>query len=972
MKNLKKILSIFLVVAMLVSCFATVAVFAADDEDTDTVETVEESTSGTIFSDIKSTDKIATAVTILNKLGIVTGYPDGTFGPNNNVTRAEFATMLLRMMNMAQNITPISTSFSDVAPNYWAAGTIEMSKSLNIVTGYTDGTFGPENNVSYEEALTMIVRAVGYENYSPEGGTWYAKYVESARRLGISKNAVGNVGSPATRACIAQFIYDTLEVLTRENNVISERTVMEQYLGLTKGEGVIASNAYTSLSSPDVELREDEIMITEKKTGVTQVYRVDNISEFDDKLGENVVYYYTDSSSDYRDISFFTVKGTTNSTTIDAASIEPDDCDDNTVAYYRSDSASNTTNIKLDDDNIVIYNGKLYGNNAAQSSFDVDMIPLIGEIKFLNTDNDGDQDILFIDSYEIYVVSSVTSSTYTITDKVMSTSGKSISLDPTDDDQIVNFVDTNGKELSFSSLRKNVTACVKESHDNNGTKMYTVVVVTRPVSGEVRSVSSSGCKVGATSYKYSVAAPWRSGEGDLTTPEKGGSYTFFLDLNGDIVAYTGDNTAVANTSYGYIMGMASEGSSGLKRSPLTLNMLTQSGSKIKIPLHDNTRINGEKIDGDYNLAEELLEEAATYQKLGLSDNTGRQLIKYTIRTLGGESVIDTIVTVTEDTCDDTKGGSTEADELRMFASITTDTQTDGEDGVKYTSSTSVFKSDSSSLYLGSAIVFVVPEKMSDSSGYRKGGSSDFRNNQYYRIEAFDISSSKNAKVIVLYGASGKTEVDYSTPLFRISEISTELNEAEDGSMTKVTGYESGSNTETSLWVAESSVSLVNTLDEGDIVRFGADSDGYATLDENDILYQVDVTDPYYYAEDEGRSGDSAKEYASSDLKVLLGSVYSTGDNTVILVPEFLDEDVEATSDIDDLSEVIRVKRSAFSGADFYRYNTGGRYLDITEITDDYQDILDSFITYDEELLHETTKVFVHLKDGSVKTVIVIE
>lgn len=968
MKNLKRILAVFLTAAFLATSLMSVAVFA--DEDTageaEAVVTEEQVESGGTFSDVSSKEKYATAVNVLNKLGVIGGYEDGTFKPMNNVTRAEFSAMLLRALGMGQAVTPTSPSFPDVPTDFWGAGVIEAAKSLNIIGGYEDGTFRPNNNVSYEEALTMIVRAIGYENYSPITDVWYSTYVTTAQRLGITKNAVGNVGLPATRSCIAQFIYDTLEVKTRENDTISEKTVMEEYLGLIKDEGIIASNGYTSLDSPDVNLKDNEIKIRNKRTGISEVFRVDNIDEYSDILGETITYYYKDNTSTgYKDVVFYTIKSTTSSVTVDAGSIEPDESDSATLAYYKTESASTTTGLKLDSDNVVIYNGKLYGNTAAQSSFGIDMIPVIGSIKLVNTDSDSDYDILFIDSYEIYAVSSVTSSTYTVTDKVTVSTGKTIVLDPTDDDQIINFTNTNGDKLSFSSISKNKTICVKESNDNNGTKMYTVIIVSNQVSGEVKAISSSGCTVGTKTYKYSDAAPWKNGAGDLAEPEKGSSYTFFLDMNGDIVAHTKDATAAASSSYGYIMSYAKE-KSGLEESPVILYILTQSGTKVRIPMYKNTKINGTKIGEDYGRAIDMLEETAEYQSRANDDGSARQLIKYTTRVSDGTTVLDTIVTVTDETSNDTSGGDAVSDTLRMYGSITS------ENSATYTSSSKVFKSGGNSIYLGSAVIFVIPEKMADTDGYRKGSSSDFKNGKPYKIEAFDISTTKNAKVIVLYGGSGVTEVDYTTPVFRIESVADEYNDDKEESMLKVNGYENGSETEVSYWVSSDSKELVEALDEGDFVRFGTDGDGYVTLDSEDILYEVGETEPFYVTDDETYRGNTAKTYANTDMKVILGSIYSTDDGTVIITPEFLEDGDDPANNPDDETQVMRITASRFSSAKFYKYDTSGNKLKVTKISDDYASIIDGFITYDEDLKNATTKVLVHVKEGTVKTVIVIE
>lgn len=976
MKNLKRILSVFLAIAVIASCFAVLPVFA---EETETVtETVAES--GTAFTDVNKTDKFANAVTVLNKLSIINGYEEAngtfTFKPYNNVTRAEFAALLLRMLGMDQTAAPLVAPFPDVPTSLWAAGTIEAAKNLKIITGYEDGTFGPNNNVSYEEALTMIVRAIGYENYSaPVADVWYSRYVNSAQRLGITKNAVGAVGTPATRSCIAQFIYDTLEVQSRENDEIKEETVMEVYLGIEKAEGIIASNGVTSLDSPDVNVRENEILIADRKTGDTETFRVDNVSEYSDMLGATITYYYKeDQASGYKDVVMFTVKDITSSITIDSEQIE--DSTALSISYYKSEKATNTTDANLDANNVVIYNGKLYGNTGEESRFSTSMVPTLGSIKLLNTDNDGDYDIVFIDSYEFYAVSSVVASTYTVTDKITTTAGRPIVLNYEDDDQIVNFVDMNGKKLSFSSIKKNTTSiCVKESNDNNGTKLFTVVIISS-VSGEVKSKSSTGCTVGSKTYDFSPNATWE------TAPEKGGSYTFFLDINGDIVAYTMDETATTSSTYGYIISYGKESGSGLDNTPVSLMILTPSG-KVKLPMHKNTKINDESISGNYSAAISTLEGTAGYQAIGYEDDAeeeeygakgARQLIKYTTKSVGGKTVIDTIVTVTDDSNDDINGGEVNADVLRMYSGITR------EHDATYSSSSKTFTANGKTIYLGSAVVFVIPEDMSETSEYRKGSANDFNKSGTNKVEVFDISSNKNAKVVVLYGGNSTTLVDSTTELFRVASEIEEVEYPKEGSgeyMYKISGYtDISAATTTDYWVSPDDEEIFETLAEGDIVRFGLDKDGFVTLEEEDILYKSGKN-AYLHAWDETlgdgeKDSNAAKKSTAPDIKVVLGTLYSTADDTVIVASDFLEADAEI--DATDETDVARFGFSKFAKTKFYQYDIDGTDVEITEIEDGHEALLGdngSLGTY-EDAGAAAEKVLVYMKNGTIKAMLIIK
>ncbi|NLM08527.1 MAG: S-layer homology domain-containing protein, partial [Clostridiales Family XIII bacterium] len=132
------------------------------------------------LSDVKGED-CADAVSVLTELGVVSGYPDGTYKPDNIVTRAEMAVIVVRALGLANYATGTS-SFSDMA-GHWSNAYVAYATSLGIIDGYPDGTFRPDNTVSYDEAAKMLVAALGY---TPESlpGTWPANYVVKAQALG--------------------------------------------------------------------------------------------------------------------------------------------------------------------------------------------------------------------------------------------------------------------------------------------------------------------------------------------------------------------------------------------------------------------------------------------------------------------------------------------------------------------------------------------------------------------------------------------------------------------------------------------------------------------------------------------------------------------------------------------------------------------------------------------------------------------
>lgn len=113
------------------------------------------------YSDVAATSWYNTAVSTLSSMGIITGYPDGTFRPNAAITRAEFAAIAARFDHDGDKTT---AKFSDIA-NHWAKDEISIAYNNGWITGYPDGTFGPQRDITRAETMTLVNRVL---NRQPE------------------------------------------------------------------------------------------------------------------------------------------------------------------------------------------------------------------------------------------------------------------------------------------------------------------------------------------------------------------------------------------------------------------------------------------------------------------------------------------------------------------------------------------------------------------------------------------------------------------------------------------------------------------------------------------------------------------------------------------------------------------------------------------------------------------------------------
>jgi len=94
--------------------------------------------------------------------GIAGGYPDGAFRPNANVTRAQFAALLIRTLGITEQ-AGTGQRFTDVAPGAWYVGAVETAAAAGLVGGYPDGSFKPNANITRQELAAMVTRGLAYQ-----------------------------------------------------------------------------------------------------------------------------------------------------------------------------------------------------------------------------------------------------------------------------------------------------------------------------------------------------------------------------------------------------------------------------------------------------------------------------------------------------------------------------------------------------------------------------------------------------------------------------------------------------------------------------------------------------------------------------------------------------------------------------------------------------------------------------------------
>lgn len=192
----RKILSLGIVLAMLVGSFSAALAIPADVVGTPYEESV-----GRLFD-----------------LGVITGYPDGTYGANDNITREEYSVIAIKTKQLEEKASKSKgeTVFGDVKANSWSTGYVNVAEAEKLILGMGKvngvNSFGPKLNLTYEQAVAIILRAIGYESQAAAQGGWPNGYLAVASDIGLLDGINGTKGELATRGMVAKLTYNALEI----------------------------------------------------------------------------------------------------------------------------------------------------------------------------------------------------------------------------------------------------------------------------------------------------------------------------------------------------------------------------------------------------------------------------------------------------------------------------------------------------------------------------------------------------------------------------------------------------------------------------------------------------------------------------------------------------------------------------------------------------------------------------------------
>ncbi|MBN2307218.1 S-layer homology domain-containing protein [Candidatus Peregrinibacteria bacterium] len=160
--------------------------------------------------------KYEAAVRYLAENEIISGYPDGSYKPDNSVNRAEFTKIIVGAKLGSEPAQPSSNCFPDVDRNEWYATWVCYAKDQGIIGGYPDGTFKPANNINLAEATKILVNTLEVEmEYGPDSsGEWYEAFVRAMQNNNYIPDTFSSVSQLVNRSQMAEMVYRIMEEIT--------------------------------------------------------------------------------------------------------------------------------------------------------------------------------------------------------------------------------------------------------------------------------------------------------------------------------------------------------------------------------------------------------------------------------------------------------------------------------------------------------------------------------------------------------------------------------------------------------------------------------------------------------------------------------------------------------------------------------------------------------------------------------------
>lgn len=757
---MKKILSIGLSVFLILSCFVG---FTAED-------------SGSYTADIETKCELLEMIGIINprepgiyyKTELANDRELGEYGVFRNISKSGFLNYICNIFGDFG----YTDDYSDEA--------VRLAEQMKIIhAGQTD----LNKPLYYDEAMTMLVRALGYGEMAEENGGFPAGYTTIAARLGLTDGIAAKPGETMKDFDAITALYNLINansadyVITSDQGIVyknaSNKPVLYEYRRIYKVEGVVDSANGAHLRD-EIESAEDGIIIG------GYAYKADK--DYRDLLGMQVQAYIYDGSEEY-DETVCVIPHNNKEITLDAIDIVSVSEDYLKISYLGENDK--IKELPISPVAKVIYNGlplKVYEEEK--------FIPETGNVRLINNDSSAGYDVVVITAYDTLVVDKISKVNKTVTNVfTYDADNEILNLYNNGSDEIKIY--GNGREMNFSEIKIGDVLLVAKAENAN--KRVVTVYLTRESfsaiptkirTGNGRTYVSVGDKEYVLGRTYEEALKEKDSE--AMEIALGKEYTFYSDKDGSI-AFADDNQTA--TKYAILAGVASEGVFAKK---FTLKIFTSEGAWKYLPVAEKITYN----ENRGTKAEDVIEG------IPVSENAQISVIEYMTNSDGEVSLIN----IPEEYTNDNNDKFNKKENLRYA----------------YRWSNASFESE---IFMEDSLIMwsVNTTDLENEMAYGITSKSALSGDETYTFSAYSIDEYKFADIIIMISDSAQQAESLATSDVLVVEdigSAVDADGAEVGTVTGMMGSYDSVTFYSDDW------DILAGLKKGDVISLNKNADGY--------------------------------------------------------------------------------------------------------------------------------------------------
>ena len=762
----------------------------------------------TFITKAENDEKALQQVEFLEALGVYDNNTNIMSETEEYLTRENLAIILSGFIGIKDESKAgknFETGFLDIAPDYWAAESIQAVADRKIMSGYSDGLFRPEEYATMEQAVKTLVVLAGHEINAYTNGGWSEGYMNIGQELGITKGISAGLKEPVTNAQFTQMMVNLLEaeildvVFAANGNIeyqVTEKKFMNEMLDIYEKKGVMYANDTTSLLGHAA---------TDENYIVVDGLKIKSDNSYSDFLGCSVrVYYRYNEDDNENELLWIERRENTQVITISSEDVETPIVD----GYLEFDDDGNTKRIRLASliSLSVIYNGKL--KTFAQYS---DLAPKNGTVTLIDATGDGVYETAHVWNYLDYWVEKV----YTQGDVVYVTDKRSdmpILEINMRDVELIEITDGT-KPIDFSKISADSILSVAADNMDDTTKTinktsvcYRIICSENKIDGVLKGISSDKYTIDGTSYLLSAyfdAKREGVNVGDMVCA--------YLNFDGKI--------SIIEQTEGWQYGFLKKAVMIEDTESVLIKIMGTDSIFHDYTIDNKIRIDGQTHDTDTILP--ILSAAATYYATqtnftAQNRNGYEQLIKYYVKN-------DRLLRI--DTLVQDNPGKAREDELRYYAILPSGTS---RQIIAYTgildAGNKIVCYDENTYY------FRIPSDMNESDNFDMFDLSNNAEttNSFTRV-FFNDDSIGYVPVICEYGDGASNvvgELEIANCML-VEEMVYELNEDDEAAYI-LKGYDMVTGASQTIELQNEEVLGSRTIKYGDIVNWNENNSGKAT------------------------------------------------------------------------------------------------------------------------------------------------